>query len=283
MSSADPRRAAVLGSPVGHSLSPVLHRAAYAALGLTGWTYDAIDIGADGALLPDIVRRSGTGWAGFSVTMPGKPGAAAIADDRSTRVRRLGVANTLVRHDGGWAAENTDVDGVAGALTAAGATGLRRGLIIGAGGTGMAALLALSELGVTDLVVAGRRESSTAAALELAHALGLGARHAALDPDGIAAVAAEVDVAVATAPAGALDALAAPLAGVPVLFDAIYHPWPTALAAAGAAGRITVTGLDMLLHQAFRQVELMTGRAAPRAAMRDALIAAAGATLPLPY
>ena len=98
----------------------------------------------------------------------------------------------------------------------------------------------------------------------------------------IEGLAPTVDIAVATAPAGTLDALAAPLAAVPVLFDAIYHPWPTALAAAGAPGRITVTGLDMLLHQAFRQFALMTGHPAPTAAMRDALRAASGADLPLP-
>jgi len=282
VSSADPRRAAVLGSPVGHSLSPALHRAAYAALGLTGWTYDAIDIGTDGGLLPGLVRGCGREWAGFSVTMPGKPGAAAVADRVSARVRRLTVANTLVQRDGLWFAENTDVDGVAGALTAAGATGIRRALLIGAGGTGLAALLALSELGATDIVVAGRFTTSTSAALNLAWDLGMRASHSGLDPDTIAAVAATVDVALATAPAGALDGLAASLAEVPVLFDAIYHPWPTVLAAAGEPDRITVTGLDMLLHQAFRQVELMTGLGAPTAVMREALLTASGADLPLP-
>ncbi|MEO5832567.1 MAG: shikimate dehydrogenase [Nakamurella sp.] len=282
MSSAEPRRAAVLGSPVGHSLSPALHRAAYRELGLTGWTYGAIDVGPDAVLLPGLVRDCGPEWAGFSVTMPGKAAAAAVADEVSARVRRLHVANTLVRRMDGWFAENTDVDGVAGALRAAGVTGLRRALLIGAGGSGLAALLALVELGVTDVVVAGRRPDSTAPARTVAAELGIAARHADLDPARIGAVAAAVDIAVATAPAGALDGLAQPLAAAPVLFDAIYHPWPTALAAAGAADRITVTGLDMLLHQAFRQVELMTGRPAPRVVMRAALRSAAGVELPLP-
>ncbi len=272
----------MLGSPVGHSLSPALHRAAYRALGLTEWTYDAVDIGGDGGLLPGLVRGCGPEWAGFSVTMPGKGAAAQVADQVSDRVRRLGAANTLIRRDDGWFAENTDVDGVAGALRAAGVTGLRRAVLIGAGGSGMAALLALAELGVTDIVVAGRRVSGTAPALALARALGLTARHASLDPAGIATVAGRVDIAVATVPAGTIDALAAPLAAAPVLFDAIYHPWPTAIAAAGPVDRITVTGLDMLLHQAFRQVELMTGLPAPTVAMRAALRAAAGVDLPLP-
>jgi shikimate dehydrogenase len=259
-----------------------VHRAAYAALGLTGWTYDAIDIGADGAELPRLVRTSGPEWAGFSVTMPGKSLAAAVADEVSARVRLLGVANTLVQRDGRWSAENTDVDGVAGALRAAGAVGLRRALLLGAGGTGSAALLALSELGVTDVVVAGRTTTSTATVCRLAAELGLTARHSSLEQAAVSAAAATADIALAAAPAGTLDALAAPLSQVPVLFDAIYHPWPTVLAAAGRPDRITVTGLDMLMHQAFRQVELMTGRPAPTAVMRDALRAATGVELPLP-
>jgi shikimate dehydrogenase len=198
------------------------------------------------------------------------------------RVRLLGVANTLVQRDGRWSAENTDVDGVAGALRAAGAVGLRRALLLGAGGTGSAALLALSELGVTDVVVAGRTTTSTATVCRLAAELGLTARHSSLEQAAVSAAAATADIALAAAPAGTLDALAAPLSQVPVLFDAIYHPWPTVLAAAGRPDRITVTGLDMLMHQAFRQVELMTGRPAPTAVMRDALRAATGVELPLP-
>ena len=111
-------RAAILGSPVAHSLSPALHRAGYAAAGLMSWSYERIE--CDAAALPALVAGSGPEWAGFSVTMPGKYAAAAMADQRSARVAALGVANTLVRRDGGWLAENTDVDGLIGALRAAG-------------------------------------------------------------------------------------------------------------------------------------------------------------------
>ncbi len=274
------RRAAVLGSPIGHSLSPVMHRCAYRELGLRDWRYDAIEIDGDG--LPDLVAGCGPEWVGFSVTMPGKAAAAAIADTRSERVRLLGVANTLIRRGDGWFAENTDVDGVIGALRAAETSPLRRALLIGGGGSALAALAALADLGVREVVVAGRQTRSTVAALELAAALGIAARHSTVDAADIAAAAAGADIAVVTAPAGTVDQLAGPLASVPVLFDAIYHPWPTPIAAAGSASRITVTGLDMLLHQAFRQVELMTGQQAPMAAMRDALRAAAGVELPLP-
>jgi shikimate dehydrogenase len=257
-----------------------MHRAAYAALGLTGWTYEAIEV--DGAGLPELVRGVGPEWAGFSVTMPGKAAAAAVADSVSARVRLLGVANTLVHRGDTWFAENTDVDGVVGALRAAGAPPLHRALLVGGGGSALAALAALAEMGLTSVTVAGRQPSSTAGALALAADLGLAADHCGVDVESIQAAATSVDLVIATVPAGAADHLAEVLARVPVLFDAIYHPWPTPLAAAGGPGRITVTGLDMLLHQAFRQVELMTGRPAPAAVMRDALRAASRADLPLP-
>ncbi len=257
-----------------------MHRAAYAALGLNDWQYDAIEVDAAG--LPDFVMGLGPEWAGLSVTMPGKAAAAAIATVRSARVDAIGVANTLVPSDAGWIAENTDVDGVIGALRAAGVTGADRALLIGGGGSALAAIAALAEMGVSQVVVAGRREQSTEAALALAALLGVRATHAFMDVESIARQVPGVDIVVGTVPAGAADHLARILAPVPVLFDAIYHPWPTRLAAAGNADRITVTGLDMLLHQAFRQVELMTGESAPRSAMRDALRSAAGVELPLP-
>ncbi len=272
------RRAAVLGSPVAHSLSPAMHRAAYLALGLD-WRYDAID--CDAELLPGLVAAMDEKWAGLSVTMPGKQAAAAVATKRSTRVALLGVANTLTPVEGGWAAENTDVDGVVGSLRAAGLDQVRRVLIIGGGGTALAAIAGLHEMGATHLIVAGRQESSVSKALALAAVLGIDARYCAIERVG--AIAGLVDLVMSTIPAGTADHLAAQLAGVPALFDAIYHPWPTPLAAAGSVDRITVTGLDMLLHQAFAQVTLMTGLPAPKAAMQQALRTAAGVDLPLRY
>ena len=117
--------------------------------------------------------RAGPEWAGFSVTMPGKAAAAAVADEASARVRTLGVANTLVRRDGGWFAENTDVDGIIGGLRAAGARPPRTALILGGGGTAASVVAALAELGTSTLVIAGRRPESTASAVELGRALGI--------------------------------------------------------------------------------------------------------------
>jgi len=280
-------RAAVLGSPISHSLSPVLHSAAYTALGLADWSYEAIE--CDDRRLPELIRSAGPEWSGFSVTMPGKTAAAAAADRRSARVELLGVANTLYREAGlaGWAAENTDVDGIVGALTSVGCAP-NRALLLGGGGTAMAAVAALSELGTEDITFAGRRVESTAAALSLAEHLGIRTRRVPLqgegapdDTESLDRWAAASDLVVSTVPAGGADHLAERLAEVPVLLDAIYHPWPTPLAAAGVPGRVTVTGLDMLLHQALRQVRLMTGLPAPAAVMRQALLDATGADLPL--
>lgn len=274
------QRCAVLGSPVAHSLSPVLHRAGYAALGMDDWRYDRRECDAD--TLPGLVGSLDGGWAGLSVTMPGKAAAAAIADRRSDRVQLLGVANTLYRSESSWSADNTDVDGVLGALAAHRVGHVGRALLLGGGGTALAVVAALGERGVTELVVAGRRPESRSAALALAATLGLPARGVDFTVDGLAGVDAEL--VVSTVPAGTADRLAATLAAVPVLLDVVYHPWPTGPAAAGAPGRITVSGLDMLLHQALRQFTLFTGRAAPAAAMRDALSAAVpgGPELPLP-
>lgn len=274
-------RAAVLGSPIGHSLSPALYRASFAALGLDGWTFDAID--CDAAALPGLVAGLGSEWAGLAVTMPGKEAAAAFAAERSARVESLGVANTLVHRDGRWSAENTDVDGVTGSLTAAGVTADGPVLLIGGGGTARAVIAGLAELGARGpLVLAGRRPASTAVAERLAEGFGYPTRRVGMSEAEIAAVAAECALVLSTVPAGAADHLAGALAGVPALFDAIYHPWPTPLAAAGAGDRVTVTGLDMLLHQALRQFELITGVPAPGGAMRQALLDATGTALPLP-
>ncbi|HWV26982.1 MAG TPA: shikimate dehydrogenase, partial [Aeromicrobium sp.] len=123
-------RAAVLGSPIAHSLSPVMHRAAYAAAGLD-WTYDAIDVPAGG--LAAVVSGLGDEWRGLSVTAPLKPEAAAFATDRTPVVERLGAANTLVRTSKGWTADNTDVPGALAALAEAGISVLDVVRILGAG------------------------------------------------------------------------------------------------------------------------------------------------------
>lgn len=252
----------MLGSPIAHSRSPQLHLAAYRALGLQGWTYDRIECGA--AELPALMAGFGPEWVGVSVTMPGKFAALAFADRRTPRAERVGSANTLVRTESGWLADNTDVDGVRGALGAASGPAL----VLGSGGTAPAAVVALAELGVSELAVAARNPDNAARVVALADDLGVPARFCALTDTALGAAAAAASVMVSTLPAEVAAGYAPALAGVPVLLDAIYDPWPTPLAAAvSAAGGTVISGLQMLLHQAFTQVELFTGRPAPRAAM----------------
>ncbi|MCA1195218.1 MULTISPECIES: shikimate dehydrogenase [unclassified Saccharopolyspora] len=277
------RKAAVVGSPIGHSLSPVLHTAAYRELGLTGWSYERFDRDADG--LAELVGSLGPEWAGLSVTMPGKRAALGLAKEVTDRAAAVGVANTLTRLGSGeWAADCTDVDGVTGALRAAGGfTGGPRAVLLGAGGAAAAAVAAFAELGLAELTVAVREPARARDVVLTAEQVGLRVSVERLDSLDLGAAASEVDVLVSTLPAGAADPHAAELARAACVLDVIYHPWPTPLAdAVSAAGGRLATGLDMLLHQAFGQVELFTGRTAPRAAMRDALLAATGGELALP-
>jgi shikimate dehydrogenase len=282
------RRAAVLGSPVAHSRSPVLHRTAYAALGLDGWTYEAVECTAEE--LPRWVAARDESWVGLSVTMPGKRAALGAAATATERAHRVGAANTLVARDGGWAADCTDLDGVAGALRAGGfSPRWPEAVVLGSGATACAAVGGLAELGGLEAVTVVVRDPVRAEdTLEVARGFGFAVRAvtwSSLGADDLARAAAVVN----TTPAGSVDEAraGAVVDAVPdgtVVLDAVYHPWPTPLAAAATARGLPVaTGLDMLLHQAFGQVELFTGRPAPRAAMHAALAATTDvALLPLP-
>jgi shikimate dehydrogenase len=256
---------------VKHSRSPDLHRAAYAALGLAGWRYDAVE--CDAAALPGFVDGLGPEWVGLSVTMPGKKAALARADERTGRAEAVGAANTLVRHpDGGWRADCTDIDGVSGAITAAGWTGpgSGRALVLGAGATASAAVAGLAALGLTHVTLMVRDPARAVETRAVAERFGLAVEVRSWDPElpGVG----EVDLLVSTVPAGVADGCAAAAARARLVLDVVYAPWPTAVArAVRTAGGTLVTGLDMLLHQAFGQVEQFTGRPAPRAEMAAVL------------
>ncbi|MFI7674044.1 shikimate dehydrogenase [Actinophytocola sp. NPDC049390] len=272
------RRAAVVGKPVAHSLSPVLHGAAYEALGLP-WTYTRLE--ASEAELPALVASLDASWVGLSVTMPGKGAALAFATTATARATAVGAANTLVRGENGWFADCTDVDGVAGALRAAGFGTGTSAVVLGAGGTARAALAGLAELGVSSATVVVRDRARAGAAVACAAAVGMKLDVVAWASADFPALVGDAAVLVNTVPPDAVDPAA--LGGTPFLLDVIYHPWPTPLAGAVAdRGGSVATGLDMLLHQAFGQVELFTGMVAPRQAMRDALYTATGGILPLP-
>jgi shikimate dehydrogenase len=265
------RRAAVLGKPIAHSLSPVIHNAGYAAVGLSGWSYSAIECAE--SELADLVAGLGPEWAGLSLTMPLKEVALVVADAISPVAAAIGAANTLVRTEHGWRADNTDAPGMVAAFAPAGVTAAAEVAVLGAGGTARAALAAARELGARVTVYARRREAI--AQLEpVAAALGVELTGAGWEE---AASCADAQVVISTVPKGAADGLAEAVRWRPsvVLFDALYDPWPTPLAAAAArAGCPVVSGLDLLLAQAVLQFEHFTGLPAPVESMRVALAAA---------
>jgi len=263
-------RAAVLGSPIGHSLSPALHRAAYAALGLD-WRYDAVEVTEDG--LAGFLDGLGPEWAGLSLTMPLKQAVLPLLDARTELVARTGSANTVVLRDGRREGHNTDVHGLVAALREAGVGQVDRAAVIGAGATAASALAAVHELGAHDVRVLARSPERARALEPVAAALGIRLRYAELHP--LELEDRWPQLVVSTVPAGALDELAAqsdPGGQVPPLLDVVYAPWPTPLAAAySRAGGVVVPGTAMLLHQAAAQVELMTGQTPPLEAMRGVL------------
>lgn len=256
------RRAAVLGSPIAHSLSPVLHRAAYARLGLAGWSYGRHEV--DEAALPGFLdglepEGSDGSWAGFSLTMPLKRAVIGLLDEADPTALAVNAVNTLIfRPDGSRYGTNTDATGLAAALRERGAASFGGAAVLGAGATAGSALAALSELVKGPITVYLRNPARLAEfdALVAHFELELDPR-----PWSEASGAAEFELVVNTTPAGAADELAGRLPSrVGTLFDVLYHPWPTPLAEAWEQrGGTVLGGRDLLVHQAVRQVELMTG------------------------
>lgn len=277
---AEPRRAAVLGSPVRHSLSPVLHTAGYSAAGLAGqWTYDRREVVADE--LAGVVAGLDPSWRGLSLTMPLKEAALEVAATVSPTARAAGAANTLVRRaDGGWDADNTDIHGIEAAL--AGAEHDGAGLVLGSGATARSAVLALRGLGVERVTVAARNPATSAAIVDWAARLAEPVTVLAAPLDGWVRHAARVVVS-SLPPTGGSAAADHLTRGTwrldgATLLDVVYADWPTPLArAATARGARVVSGIEMLVHQAARQFELFTGVVpAPVAAMLAAGRAALG-------
>lgn len=261
-------RCGVWGSPIDHSLSPVLHRAAYAALGLDDWVYERREVdelGFDAAL-----RGLDDSWRGLSLTMPLKEVALAAAVTASATARETGAVNTLVRHPDGWHGHNTDVHGIAQALRDAGCRDPGNALLVGSGATARSAVAALARSGAraVTFMVRDRARPETVAQ----------ARASGLKVEVVTMGAWTVhDVVVSTVPPSTVPGLAAfpaadPAHGPRVVLDVVYGRGETPLQAAAVARGWTVApGVDMLLHQATEQVELMTGRPAPLSAMREAL------------
>ncbi|MGW1140383.1 shikimate dehydrogenase [Streptomyces zhihengii] len=271
------RRAAVLGSPIAHSLSPRLHRAAHTALGLTGWTYGRYEVTGDrlGAFLDGL----GPDWAGLSLTMPLKRAVLPLLDEVSDLAATVGAVNTVLLHpDGRRTGDNTDVPGMNAVLAELGVPKGVSAALLGAGATAASTLAALHAHGADEVTVYGRDAARTAELRACGERLGLVVRTAPWDR---ASQGLRAPLVVSTTPRGATDRLAASVPSPPgVLLDVLYDPWPTALAAAWrSAGGVAAGGLGLLVRQAARQVELLTG--CPTAPL-DAMRAAAARALAAP-
>ncbi len=267
-------KCAVLGDPIAHSLSPVLHRAGYAAVGLD-WEYGAVQVPAGD--LARFVARLGEGWRGLSVTAPLKREALILADVVSDRVRLVGAANTLLLTGDEVHADNTDLPGAVAAIRERYDGGIGDALILGAGATAASTGLALAELGAARIAIAARSSSRAADTVAAIAGHPHGPRVRVVD---LATVELEDEnVVVSTIPVVAQTAgLVARVGDAEVLFDVVYDPWPTPLARA-ARGTL-VSGLDLLVHQAALQFTAFTGVAAPLVAMRAAGEAALATRLP---
>lgn len=236
---------AVLGSPIAHSQSPVIHLAAYRELGLA-WSYGREELQA--VELQDFLAAHRRGWRGFSLTMPLKEEAHRLAAILDPVARESGVVNTLLRLDSEsqpWAGFNTDVGGLAAAIRHAGLDASRT-VVLGAGATAVSAVLAARSLGAERISVAARRPEAARALAERFQLHG-GASSATL--------------VISTVPghAGAELEVKAGLLGAP-LFDVVYSPWPSPLAQRWLrAGGEAHSGIGMLVEQALLQVRIFVG------------------------
>lgn len=258
------RRCAVLGSPVAHSLSPVLHRAAYLALGLGDWTYHRVEIGQ--GELEAFVAGCDASWRGLSLTMPLKAEALELGEVDELAAL-VGAANTLIFDGAIRRIYNTDVGGLVAALRAAGVVQTPQVTILGSGATARSSLVSVAQLGAEHVTLMVRDPDKGRRLEPLAAQLGVVLTVAGWDD-----ALPTADVLISTVTAGVADSRAdAAAASAATVFDAIYHPWPTALAvSATRANRTVVSGLDLLVGQAVLQIELMTTRSVDPELLRAA-------------
>lgn len=266
MAAPTPRRCAVLGSPIEHSLSPVLHRAAYAELGLA-WQYTAVDV--EERELPRFLGGLDASWRGLSLTMPLKRAVMPHLAERDHWAALSGAANTVVLEDGALHGYNTDIPGAIAALTERVRGPFDSAVVLGGGATAASMLLALGEIGCEYARLLVR---DPARATETLETVARAENGPVIEVGTLGDSVGAVDLVISTIPGSAQsDRLVRSADPCPVVFEVVYDPWPTPLAAAAlVSGRILIGGLDLLINQAALQVELMTSRPAPVAAMRAA-------------
>lgn len=249
------RQLAVIGSPISHSLSPRIHRAAYRALSLD-WTYEAINV--DEAEFSNFIQSLDANWLGLSVTMPLKSNAFLVAESYGEDAALTSLANTLVRSPSGlWHAENTDVTGLAAALTSNVAIQPQIVCIIGTGATAKSALIAVSRaFQGSEMVLVGRNREARNSLIDWAESIGIRLRGQDLSDNSWCGA----DMVISTVPSSAhgelahhIDSAYQPLR---TFFDVAYDPWPSAMAQTWLdGGGKAIRGTEMLLQQAMLQID----------------------------
>lgn len=267
-------RCAVVGTPVAHSLSPAMHRAAYAELGVD-WTYDAVELSS--ADLPAHLDALGREWRGLSLTMPLKRTVVPLVDSLDDWAQLSGAVNTLLLTERRRLGFNTDVPGAMAALVERVHDPVHEVVVLGGGATATSVLLGLVELGCTRAHLLVREPGRAEATVEAVrrHRRGPEVTVGSL-PEAVAqghlGAGSRADLLVSTIPGEAQTSeVLTAAAVVPWVFDVVYDPWPTPLmGAAEASGRPLVSGLDLLAHQAVLQLQLMVGRSVPVELLRVA-------------
>jgi shikimate dehydrogenase len=270
-------RLAVLGSPIAHSLSPRLHRAAYDVLALD-WEYEAVEV--DGPGLAEFVRSRDANWLGLSLTMPLKRDILPLLDSVSELARQTGSANTVLMVGDRLAGFNTDVYGITEGFGRHGSTTLGTVLILGGGATAASALVAAARLGASRVIVGVRVPERATALVDIGRAQGVDVRVRPLDE--LIQIDEALDAVISTLPNGAAGSIAFDDDTIreATLFDVAYAPWPTPLASAWA-GSAVIGGLEMLTLQALAQVRIFVGHDPHTALQREdevlaAMLAAVG-------
>lgn len=289
---------AVLGRPVAHSLSPIIHRSAAAALpAAADFHYVRVDAGEEGELRR-LINESPACVRGFSVTMPGKVHARTVADEVSARAIAIGSANTLVSHrvsqggpsDGAdeqstsgdptprrWRADNTDVTGLSVCLDSVlGDQQATHAAVVGNGGTARPAVAALAAHGTRYVEVVARSERALVLK-DLVESYGMNFSWTRLGAPTLATICQRSDVLISTVPESAAGEYSSELSQAGAVIDVIYNPYPTRLlTAARAAKRPTADGLLMLAGQGAEQFQQFTGSSASVRTMYQALQAHGG-------
>jgi shikimate dehydrogenase len=274
--SSETRHLAVLGSPISHTKSPQLHRAAYAELGLP-WQYDAIDVNLDA--LPAFVQSRDSLWRGLSLTMPLKSAVLPLLGSLDEAAQRTDAANTIYFDRSArklmLRGFNTDVSGIVSAFRTSGVEQLSSVQLLGSGATAASALFAVSTIGAERVVVSARTPSHAGALERMAATLGLHLEVRSLSEPNTEFAP---DAVISTIPGGADSTVKFTDATMEraVLLEVAYDPWPTGLAASWltAGGRV-ISGLEMLLHQALAQVRIFVGGDSITPLVREAEVLAA--------